>query len=86
LPKPVRSDARRVFASAQHEAGLSRFPSVHFTPESPPRAPAQTHPNQDATMTHHIHEFFITALPHSAPEAGTLRLAAGTAPASVAKS
>jgi hypothetical protein len=36
-------------------------------------------------MTHHIHEFLFTA-PHSAPEAGTLRLAAGTAPASVAKS
>jgi hypothetical protein len=36
-------------------------------------------------MTHHIDEFLITAL-HSAPEAGTLRLAAGTARASVAKS
>jgi hypothetical protein len=38
-------------------------------------------------MTHHILEFLITAL-HSAPapEADTLRLAAGTAPASVAKS
>jgi hypothetical protein len=36
-------------------------------------------------MTHHIHEFLFAAL-HSAPEADTLRLAAGTTPASVAKS
>jgi hypothetical protein len=73
------------FASARHEAGLGRFASVHFAPEFPSRAPAQTHPNQDAPMTPHIDEFLSTAL-HSAPEADMLRLAAGTAPASVAKS
>jgi hypothetical protein len=35
-------------------------------------------------MTHPIHEFLFPA-PHAAPEADPLRLAAGTAPASVAK-